>query len=261
MIKYLTKWMIKKVVMLLPYRVSAFAEKKFENKKLENVIRMMLNNGIKISNIYDIGAHKGDWTRHIQKILPNANIFMFEANKSNEYHLGALNNWHKITVLSDREKEVEFFATGGTGDSYFKENTAVYNSVQPLTIRTQKLDDVVNEENLSFPDFIKIDTQGSEIDILKGATACLKSSKIILLECPVYPYNKNAPSMEEYLTFMREAGFFPACAVESHILHGVFVQIDIIFVETSILAKLHHQFEPFYIDVCKEDGRGKADRS
>ena len=48
---------------------------------------------------------------------------------------------------------------------------------------------MVEKENLKLPNFIKIDTQGSEIDILKGSKNTLKNCNLIYLETPIIEYN------------------------------------------------------------------------
>jgi FkbM family methyltransferase len=44
-------------------------------------------------------------------------------------------------------------------------------------------------ENLPNPDFVKLDVQGAEIDILKGAGDLLDGCSLLLVECPIVPYN------------------------------------------------------------------------
>jgi FkbM family methyltransferase len=72
-------------------------------------------------------------------------------------------------VLSDRNGDVEFLSTGtGSSKTVFKGNESV---------RSIKLDSFVEEKNLESVDFIKLDVEGAEMDILKGAIETIKRFK------------------------------------------------------------------------------------
>ena len=94
---------------------------------------------------------------------------------------------------------------------------------------SQTLDNFTQINNLPNPDFIKIDTQGSELDVLKGANLIIKNCKFILLECPITHYNENAPGLNEYLNYMDKINYRPAELVEKQIVNNELAQIDILF--------------------------------
>ena len=102
-------------------------------------------------------------------------------------------------------------------------------------VNTTTLDQIVKKNGIPFPDFIKIDTQGSEIDILKGGNTILKNCSIIYLECPIIEYNLGAPSFSEYTSYMNSIGYSPYEICEIHHVDKLLVQIDILFLKTSIL--------------------------
>ena len=55
----------------------------------------------------------------------------------------------------------------------------------------------VEEFNSPFPDILKIDVEGSELDVLKGATDLLNNVSILLIE--VHPPICTAKQIEEFL--------------------------------------------------------------
>lgn len=72
-------------------------------------------------------------------------------------------------VLSDMIKTVTFYQsnqTDDTGDLYYKENTQFYKNISGTEVKTNTLSKLIHENNLPTPDYIKIDTQGVELDIL-----------------------------------------------------------------------------------------------
>ena len=119
------------------------------------------------------------------------------------------------------------------------EQSNIYKkNIKPKIIITSTLDSIKKKYNLPYPDFLKIDTQGSEIDILKGGKETLKKCKIILLECPIISYNKGAPNLNEYVNYLNLIGFLPFEVGEIHHINNVFVQIDIFFLKKEILKKI-----------------------
>jgi FkbM family methyltransferase len=189
----------------------------------------------KLGVVYDIGANRGDWTRMAQRWLPASKFFLFEANEAHKTSLQSLQQFFHIGVLSDRTRDVEFFGDGGTGDSYFRENTVHYEAVTPRVVEARALDDVIQEKNLPMPDFIKLDTQGAELDILRGAEKALSHATLVYLECPFLAYNVGAPKFQDYIDYFDEHGFYPIDICEKHYFAGALVQGDFLFARKSMV--------------------------
>ena len=230
----------KNVIQRIKTKVSKYLKSYIRQKKFNFIISNLLNKNLEINNIYDIGAFRGEWTYKLNKdCLKNKNFYLFEANIENEKYLKKYNHKYFIETLSDKKKRVKFYSIAGTGDSYFLEQSNIYKkNIKPRIIITSTLDSIKKKYNLPYPDFLKIDTQGSEIDILKGGKETLKKCKIILLECPIISYNKGAPNLNEYVNYLNLIGFLPFEVGEIHHINNVFVQIDIFFLKKEILKKI-----------------------
>ncbi len=57
---------------------------------------------------------------------------------------------------------------------------------------------------------IKIDAQGNELNILKGATQVLKCSYLIL-ELPTIEYNEGAPQKDVVIEYLKNIGYIIFC--------------------------------------------------
>ena len=232
---------------ILAYKLFKFFPKKFSKlfnsfyrHKLNSQLIDLMKKKIKIQNIYDIGAFKGNWSIFLNNTsLKSKNFFLFEANMENEMYLKKLNFKYFISVLSDKIKEVKFYSKAHTGDSYYPEQTNFYEkNLLPQIKKTDTLDNIVEKNNLPFPDFIKIDTQGSEIDILKGGKKTVENCKVILLECPIIHYNLHSPNLNEYINYLNLINFVPYDISEIHYIDKVLVQIDILFIRKSIINEI-----------------------
>jgi hypothetical protein len=58
-----------------------------------------------------------------------------------------------------------------------------------------------------YPDLIKIDVQGAEMDVLLGAQECLQSAQDLILELQSDDYNMGSPKFEEVKTYLESIGF------------------------------------------------------
>ena len=230
------------------FKIINYFKKKYEKlfnslykQKLNSIILHLLDNKIEINSVYDVGAYQGEWTKALKKTsLKDSKFFLFEANAQNEIYLKNSGHKYFINVLSDKNKEVKFFSKVHTGDSYFLEKTNFYeDTIIPKTLKTITLNEIQTKTQIPFPDFIKIDTQGSEIDILKGGNQILNNCKVILLECPIISYNIGAPQLSDYIEYLGSINYLPLDVTEIHHLDKVLIQADIIFLKKDIFQKIY----------------------
>lgn len=208
----------------------------------ESILRKAYVDG-SINVVYDIGAHRGLWTTHMHKrVLPNANFILFEANPIHSEYLKSLNFPYYISALTANETgDVDFYSTddlaGSTGGSIYKENTSHYEAIQARKIKATTLNILVDRHNLPIPDFIKIDTQGAEIDVIEGGIEIFKRAKFILIELPILEYNQGAPTFDTYNNKLAELGFYPVSISEIHKFGSVIIQLDFLFVNKILLSE------------------------
>lgn len=187
--------------------------------------------------IYDIGAYQGTWTSDCKHIFPKSTYYQFEANDECKPFLS---DNPTFGVLGDKDDiEVSYYKTSfhtQTGNSILKENSIFFDESK-LTIEKKimkTLDTIVSNKSFPYPDFLKLDTQGSELLILSGAPKCLEHSQVILLEVSLHNYNEKAPLIFDFLKFMDEKGFITFDIAALNYLEygkykGILTQVDLLF--------------------------------
>jgi FkbM family methyltransferase len=188
-------------------------------------------------SVLDIGANTGGWHNEARLHWPDAYFFLIEANPACAEMLTMTGASNRIAVLSDTEKDVTFYTRQGaptcTGASYKRELTTFYSddAIIPQTMRTQRLADVV--EGHVF-DLIKLDTQGSELEIINGGLDIVKAAKGVIMELSFIEYNQGAPLAPEVCDFMAKLGFFQAEALGDivHPLGRNVIQRDVLFLKS-----------------------------
>lgn len=196
-------------------------------------------NRLDIKTVYDIGANQGYWSINTKVLLPKAKFYLFEASSYYEERLRNTGLDFFIELLSDEVgKEVDFYDSTASGESYYKENTIWNINYTPKKRLTNTIDNFVLANNIPLPEFIKLDTQGAELDILRGASDTMNNVKVILTEMPIMEYNVGAPSIQDYLSYFDKAGFYPMNVEQTHFIDNILVQLDIVFLRKELKVEL-----------------------
>ena len=184
--------------------------------------------------ILDIGANIGQFHQVAKQSFPDSYIFSIEASVECEHYLKQITDQYSITLLAKDTTNYSFFTMKSnpinTGNSIYRELTEHYSleNTNVVTIQGTKLDNMpISSQEF---DLIKIDTQGSELDIISGGIELCKKAKGILLEVSLTQYNENAPLYQEVLDFMENLGF-KKVAILSENIHPTVHQQDILFLK------------------------------
>jgi hypothetical protein len=106
--------------------------------------------------ILDIGGYKGHWTRDVRQQVPSASFVVVEPNPHPE--LGSLGVPVISELLASDVRDVNWYSTMTTGDSFYKERTRHYATVAPVRKTTTTLDRLFPDQQF---EFIKLDCQGA----------------------------------------------------------------------------------------------------
>ena len=173
-----------------------------------------------IGTVIDVGANIGQFGGNLRKNGYRGHIVSFEPVRATADTLAknAANDpdWtvFNLGLGETAERKTINVTTTTEFSSILKPTHAAHAwgdmaAIQQIeAIEIQRLDDIFP----GLPDnaFLKIDTQGYERQVLMGATKSLRRLKGVLLELPIVQLYQDNWSLQEALTFMRQAGFVPA---------------------------------------------------
>lgn len=186
------------------------------------MLRSLQSMGLKASVIYDIGASDGVWSYVASRVFPDAKFEMFEplASECRYFHSRAAHQGLSRFCASANVSmhQVALGKAGGIEGKLAVFPDLVSSTTLPLDYPPEavefrrlplfQLDEYVKKNELPKPDLIKLATQGSELEILQGATRLLCEATAILCECWLFPgYGRFVPLWLEVANFLRQEEF------------------------------------------------------
>lgn len=215
----------------------------------------------------DIGANVGDTAQRIVQIFPNARVYalepvsdVYETLVERTAGLKGVKTFR--LAVGERPGEVEFNITRNRwcssllppserGRAYYGD---WYDVVRTERVPIVRLDDFAAQQGLERVDILKIDVQGLELPVLKGAVNLLRNGQVKAVQCEaqlVAEY-EGASTFAEIDLFFRQAGF------TIHQVHDLEVKgeeqqssyLDAMWVRNDVLDALRKQPRKRFEPVC-----------
>lgn len=170
----------------------------------ENVCNNLKNYGFNPKKILDIGANACETADIMRKCWPKSEMLLIEGNDSCESFFKEKNYNYKIKLLGKENGTVNFYKTKWSpvcsGNSIYKEKNMVYDGDMLLVenLPIYKLDDLVEDVY----DLIKIDTQGSELDIILGGINTFSKAKVVICEVALIDINIGGCKKEDVINIL-----------------------------------------------------------
>ncbi len=158
-----------------------------------------LSETYKIKTVFDVGANDGGYSKTLRESFPNATIYAFEpqpesfkrlskvsiANNLKIYKLGLgkVEETSKIWDFADDAK-LKHTQPTSTLASIYKDVIEQYHGQKSMSfdIKITTLDKFTKQNRILSIDFIKIDTEGNEYNVLLGAKELISGNKIKVIQ-------------------------------------------------------------------------------
>lgn len=135
--------------------------------------------------VFDVGAGCGEWSRALLKFKPDARLFLFEpqperVEKLRGGELGGAVVLPKALSSSQGCAVLQVPEGGGGIASFHKRRDSYFAHIRfsETTVQTTTIDAVVRDWALPQIDFLKMDVEGHEMEVLKGAENALNHQQI-----------------------------------------------------------------------------------
>jgi len=179
----------------------------FHQKKIFNFLKKQKLKNINI--FFDVGAHEGESIKIFSKNFTISKIYSFEPSPINFLKLkkkvnlfsknfknlkiyvenvGLGNEKKKIYLKQLNESSSSTINQINKNSKYFKKKSFFLNKLNAknfyknIDIQIIRLDEYLNNNSIEYIDFMKIDTEGYEFDVLKGLGIKIHNVQYIMFE-------------------------------------------------------------------------------
>lgn len=193
--------------------------------------------------LFDVGSNRGDFSLEFFKQFPNSSSTLFEPIPSMiKASTKALKN-ENVTIIQaalSAKKQTKIFSIYNNEDvSSFHEiddqnehaRKNYIKKVEEISVKCIALDDYIYENSIKRIDLLKIDVQGGELEVLKGAAHALQTVvKAIQIEISFNGFYKMSNHFGEIISILDDSDFELLKIIDvSHFKNGEIMQADLIF--------------------------------
>jgi FkbM family methyltransferase len=168
--------------------------------------------------VYDVGANVGTWTLLLKAIHPHSQVHAFEPLAT---HLDAFNkNVERLNNV--RLHPIALGESAGVGAMHVTSFTDA-SSLLPLakagaeqwhideigqqSVQVETMDGWQARTGAPKPSFIKLDVQGYEWSVLRGASRCLANASAVLLEVSFQEFYEGQRGLPDLVALLAGHGF------------------------------------------------------
>ena len=192
--------------------------------------------------VVDVGANHGEYIRAVQFVFPGASIAAFEPTPT--LHEGLRKDFEGPLcrifpyALDEQNGRTTFHLSGADDLSSLLKPTAELRTrvrtdeearTESIEVETRRMDEVLDFPADSRPVLLKLDVQGGELRVLKGASRLLDQVACVKLEFDFDELYEGQATLLELFTFMLNHRFLRFVQVDTHMSGGSIRRCDILF--------------------------------
>lgn len=140
--------------------------------------------------IFDVGCHVGEYTLRINKQDPSVKVYCFEPVTKTfttlKNNVKGIKNIIPVKLaLSSKEGSLTIYTNSkieaiNTLQKVYNSPTFVYDGSEVVEVST--VDDYCKENNIEYIDMLKIDTEGHDLEVIRGAKEMIASNKVGVIQ-------------------------------------------------------------------------------
>lgn len=210
-----------------------------ESNTLPHALLLLERQGFTPRGILDVGAYHGEFSVFARQVFRDTAVLMVEPQPKKREFLDALAQQLggdvavRCCLCGDHARPAVVFhqlATpfGSTGSSIYPEMSDFPREVLSLPMRT--VDELVAELPGRRFDLMKVDVQGAELDVLRGARTTLAQVEVLVIELSLHSVNRGSPLLAEVVDELDALGFAMFDLQTLPRTDGLLLQVDALFV-------------------------------
>ncbi len=220
----------------LRQRARTVLARRLQVPEIPRALERLAGIGFSPAHIVDVGAYRGDFARECLRLWPEARISCVEPLASRAADLDALVRSHPRVRVHRCLVGAEVRANVALHEA--ETASSVLTEWQPNQFPAHEypmetIDHLLAADaSATAPDFLKIDVQGYELEVLKGAERTLPSLRAVLTEVNLLDVHQDVPLLDELIAWMSARGWivYDVAGLTRRPLDQALWQVDLVFV-------------------------------
>jgi len=230
------------------------------NRNFTEFFEHLAKLSFRAETIIDVGV--GNGTQSLYAAHPGAAFYLIEPVPDDR---------GTVTAIAARLKASFFNVAAGathgtiafnmhadvTGSSIYRQLEGEALDGQRITVPMRTLDELIPAD-IARPCVLKIDTQGAELDVIRGAASTMKRVDVAIVEVSLHQFRQGAVEMHEVVQAMADIGFRCYDILEGHFrsVDNALAQVDLVFVrDDSALRRVKTFFDQKQVGTYLSTGR------
>lgn len=181
---------------------------------------------LEVNVVFDVGAHQGQSAQKYLSNFPGATIYCFEPAENTFLQLleslRGRDNVHIFKLALGAARGMGEMVTEGDSDMFFllrvpRQQASGASRLEEVELET--IDGFCGDNNIDHIDYLKIDTEGGDLDVLKGADRMLARHQIDVVEVEAGMNSRNG----RHVPFDAFGRFFED---KNYFLFGIYEQMN-----------------------------------
>ena len=209
---------------------------------LRQSLERLRDNGFSPATIFDIGVATG--TTGLYKVFPGVDYMLVDPLEESEPFMQSICARvplarYVVAAAMDQPGEVSIAVHPGlSGSGALLKGEFPHRSVKAVT-----LDQLIEEHQLKGPFLVKIDVQGSELQVLDGLKAHLGQAEVIVLEASLWADRKKwgAPTFADVVQYMARRRFvlYDLASIGYRQRDRAIAEMDLVFIRFDHPIRRH----------------------
>lgn len=211
-------------------------------------LERLRQNGFNPQHIFDVGAYQGDFASLCFQLWPKTKVTCFEVLEKPSERIRAIaksnDNLRLIPCLLGATvcSQVSFnVAETASSVLLEREHPIGERSMFPMkTVDSMVIENIDDKA----PDFLKMDVQGYELEVLKGSVNTLHRLQVILAEVNFLDIHQDIPLLADMVRWLADRGWaaYDICGLVRRPLDQALWQADFLFVPENSSLRCNKRY-------------------
>jgi FkbM family methyltransferase len=207
-----------------------------ERHSLDQALAQLRRVGVRPGTVVDVGVGHG--TEELYDTFHDARFLLVEPVAEEEPALrrilARVQGDYLIAAAGSSTGATKFhFARDDPIASSLLEDRGAPHDWESREVPVVRIDQAIIERAMPAPYLIKVDVQGSELEVVRGAEGVMDQTEAFVLEVSLMPFFVGGPEFADVVAFMREQKFvvYDVVGRQNRPLDDALGQVDLVFVQ------------------------------